>query len=103
MEEAKPEAEDSLLVERALDDGDAKVQGNRHRAAQRHCEAEADAGRHAVVLDVNPALHRTRVDEADQEDLVIGPYRHVILEAVEEEEITADVEAVDERANAAEV
>src|SRR5262249_6329919 len=103
MEEPEPEAEDLLLVLRALDDREAEVEGDRHRAQHRHHEPHAGPGRYAVVLDLHPRLHRAAVHEGHQEDLVVGLHRHLVLEAVQEHEVAADLEAVDHRADAAEL
>src|SRR5437016_3692831 len=56
MEEAEPEAEDLLAIMRSLDDWEAKVQSDRHWAQHRYHEAEADARRDAIILDIHPTF-----------------------------------------------
>src|SRR5262249_9752250 len=51
-----------------------------------------EAGRDAVVLDIPLPHHRAAIDEGVQEDAVLGPHRHLVLEAVEEQEVAADLE-----------
>src|SRR5438552_4943639 len=102
MEEPDPETEDLLAVHRALDDGEAKVQRDRHRAHHGHDDAEAETGGHAVVVDVHAPFHGARIEEGHGPEVVVGHDRHLIFQAVEKQEIAADLEAIDHRADAAE-
>src|SRR5262245_44629048 len=103
-EEPEPEAEHLVVVRRLPGEREAEVEGDWHRAEHRHDEADAEAGRHAVVVDlVDARLDGAAVHEADDVDLVVGQHGNLILEAVEEHEVAADLEAVDLRRHAAEL
>src|SRR5262249_22104248 len=102
-EQADPEAEDLRVIVGALDDREAEVERDRHRAEHRHDDAQAEAGGDAVVLDVDVALDRAGIDEGDGIEPVVGPDPDLVLEAVEELEVAAHGLAVDERADAAEL
>src|SRR5262249_19245853 len=100
--EAHVKREDLLLVERTLHDREAEVQGQRDRAGERRHDAEAEPGRNAVIRDVELALDGTVVEEAHDEELVVGEYGYLILNTVEEGKLAAHIQAVLIRADAAE-
>src|SRR5262249_17980504 len=102
-EEAEPEAEDLLFITRPLHDGEAEVQGNRHRPEHGNGEAHAESGRHAVVADFHTRFDSAGVDKPNQVDLVIGKDRHLVFQAIEEHEVTADRDPVNLRADATEL
>ena len=52
MEEANPEAEDLFLVAGPLDDGEAEVEGDGHRAEHRHHDSQTGADRDAVIAQI---------------------------------------------------
>src|SRR5262249_62190495 len=84
-------------------DREAEVQGDRHRTQHRHREADAETGRNAIVLDLHRSLHRARVDETHQVQVVARGHRQLILQTVEQQEVAAYLEAVDVRSDAAEL
>src|SRR5207302_11077137 len=96
------ERQDLLLIEWPLVDRDAEVQSQRHRAGQRRNDAKSDAGGDTIVGDVELAFDGAVIDEADQEELVVGQDRNLILGGVQEGELTAHVEVVLEWTDAAE-
>src|SRR4051812_2040640 len=63
MEEPDPEAEYLVPILRRLDDREAKVQGDRHRAQHRDHDPHAHARRHPIVLDLDIPLDRAGIDE----------------------------------------
>src|SRR5438045_772937 len=71
--EAHPEVEDLGVVAGGLDDGEAEVEGDGHRAEHGDGQADAEAGRDAVVGDLVGARgNSAAVEEGDEVDLVIG-------------------------------
>src|SRR5579875_1971389 len=88
--EAHPEVEDLCDVARWFDDGEAEIQGDRHRTKHRHGKADAEAHRHGIVLEVGDApRYRAAVHETDQEDLITRSDGHLIFKTVEQQHIAA--------------
>src|SRR2546430_10803844 len=73
---ADGEAEDLFAVPECLDEREAEIEGKRYRAEERHRDAEAEARRHAIVIQLQPALDRTRIEEGHRLDLIVGGQRH---------------------------
>src|SRR5438132_9822302 len=94
MEVPDPEVEDLLAVGAGLVDRQGEVESDRHGPEHWDHNPEAQAGRHAVIADFHAPLDSAGIDEADEIDLIVGPERNLILEAVEEHEVAADHEAV---------
>src|SRR5207237_2314059 len=102
MEPADGEAEDLALVEGGADDREAEVQRDRHRAEHGDGHAEAEADGNAIVLDLESAFNRARIEEGQRIEAVVGENGHLVLDAVEEHEVAAGLEPVDIRSDAAE-
>src|SRR5262249_38520787 len=102
MEEADPEAKDLFLVARRLHDREAEIECDRHRAEHGDYDSQAGADRDAIVLDLHVALHGAAINEADQIDLVVRLERDLILEAIEPQEVAADLKTIDLRTDASE-
>src|SRR5262249_18883223 len=103
IEESNPEAEDAVAVGSGLDDRKTEVQCDRDRPEHRNDDPHADAGRDAVIVDVDAALDRAGIDESDQIEMIVRKNRQLIFEAIEKHEGAADFEAVDVRSDAAEL
>src|SRR5260370_8031896 len=102
-EETDPEAEQLLIVGAGLGKGEAEIEGDRNRTHHGNGDAHADADRSTVILDIDGRLHGAGVEKADEIDLVVGLDGDLIFQAVKPHEIAADFEAIDVRANAAEL
>src|SRR6516225_9740568 len=100
---ANEDVEDLLPVGAGPGDREAEVERDRRGAERRNGDAEAEAGRHAVIGDVDPRFRGARVDEGYERQAVVGQDRNLVLDAVEEEEGAAEHEAVLARADAAEL
>src|SRR5262249_12294213 len=93
--------EDLLDVTRRFDDGDSEVEGNRHGAGERRDDAQAGADGDAVRVDADVSFHGAAIGKHHAPEFIIGQNRDLVLDAVQQGEIAASVEPVDERADAA--
>src|SRR5262245_60356465 len=103
VEEAKPEAEHLLVVERLLDDREAEVERDRHRAKHRHHDAGAEADTDAIAAEAHVALHGARIAERDSVEIIVGQERDLQLHAIEEQEVATHLVADHIRTDAAEL